>query len=180
MNKKKRLILELLDTHRLMTMATNRPDGWPQVTMVGYVNDGFLLYCFIARNSQKHANVLRDPRISIAIGSDTTKPLEIRGLSLAARAVVVTDPREFAYVAALRMKRYPEYASLPTAALRNADGQGARAAPQPPAEEVVLLRLEPELFSLLDYSRGFGHSDLVAFSERDLDQHLESLRHRWV
>jgi hypothetical protein len=23
-------ILELLDQHRLMSLATNRPDGWPQ------------------------------------------------------------------------------------------------------------------------------------------------------
>ena len=30
-------ILELLDQHRLMTVATNRPDGWPQATTVGYV-----------------------------------------------------------------------------------------------------------------------------------------------
>jgi Pyridoxamine 5'-phosphate oxidase len=27
-------ILELLDQHRLMTIATNRPDGWPQATTV--------------------------------------------------------------------------------------------------------------------------------------------------
>lgn len=47
-----------------MTMATIRPDGWPQATMVGYVNDGYLLYCFVARNTQKFANVERDPRIS--------------------------------------------------------------------------------------------------------------------
>ena len=27
-------ILELLDQHRLMTIATNRLDGWPQATTV--------------------------------------------------------------------------------------------------------------------------------------------------
>jgi Pyridoxamine 5'-phosphate oxidase len=32
-------ILELVDQHRLMTLATNRPDGWPQATTVGYVRD---------------------------------------------------------------------------------------------------------------------------------------------
>jgi hypothetical protein len=47
----KRFILRLLDEHRVMTLATNRPDGWPQATMVGYVNDGFLQYCFVARNA---------------------------------------------------------------------------------------------------------------------------------
>jgi hypothetical protein len=30
-------ILELLDQHRIRTLATNRPDGWPQATTVGYV-----------------------------------------------------------------------------------------------------------------------------------------------
>ena len=38
-----RKIVELLDQHRLMTVATNRPDGWPQATTVGYVNDGLTL-----------------------------------------------------------------------------------------------------------------------------------------
>ena len=36
-------ILELLDQHRLMTVATNKP-GWPQATTVGYVNDDLTLY----------------------------------------------------------------------------------------------------------------------------------------
>lgn len=44
-----------------MAIATNQPDGWPQATLVGYVNDWPFIYCFVARNSQKHANVLRDP-----------------------------------------------------------------------------------------------------------------------
>ena len=34
----KRLILELLGENRIMTIATNRPDGWPHATVVGYVN----------------------------------------------------------------------------------------------------------------------------------------------
>src|SRR3974390_3351997 len=84
-------ILRLLKEHRVMTVATNRPDGWPQATMVGYVNDGFLLYCFVARNAQKYANILRDPRVSIAIGSDAPQPRDIKGLSLAATASPVAD-----------------------------------------------------------------------------------------
>jgi hypothetical protein len=161
----KDLILRLLNKHRVMAMATNRPDGWPQTTMVGYVNDGFLLYCFIARNSQKHANIVRDGRVSIAIGSDAAQPLDIKGLSLAGWASAVGEEGEFHHVADLRLKRYPEYASLPPPVFRG-DGL-SRIAPQPSAG-VVLLRIAPEIFSVLDYSKGFGHSDLVAFSERDL------------
>ena len=160
MKEKKLLVLRLLDKHRVMALATNRPDGWPQVTQVGYVNDGFLLYCFVARDSQKHANILLDPRISASIGSDAPRPLDIEGLSLAGKADIVTDQSEFAYASRLRLKRYPEYA-VPVP--YKADGA----------------RIAPELFSVLDYSQGFGHSDLITFSDRDLELHVSSLRHRW-
>lgn len=160
-----------------MAIATNRPDGWPQVTSAGYINDGFLLYCFVAHNSQKHANILRDPRVSIAIGSDASRPLEIKGLSLAGRASVVTNQCEYEYVSGLRLKRYPEYAALPPSAFQEA--AAARISPQPPSGVVVLLRIAPDIFSVLDYSKGFGHSDLITFSDRDLDLHIRSLRHRW-
>lgn len=160
-----------------MALATNRPDGWPQVTLVGYVNDGFLLYCFVAHNSQKHANILHDPRVSAAIGSDAPHPLDIEGLSLAGKASVVTDQSEFNDISRLRLKRYPEYAiQRPTVSLAPA---AARTAPRPSSKDVVLLRIAPEIFSLLDYSQGFGHSDLVTFSERDLDVHIASSRHHW-
>jgi hypothetical protein len=33
-------ILALLDQRRTMRIATLRPDGWPQVTTVGYANEG--------------------------------------------------------------------------------------------------------------------------------------------
>lgn len=175
--KTKDLILQVLDSHRLMAIATNRPDGWPQVTLVGYANDGFLLYCFVARNSQKCANILRDGRVSIAIGSDAPQPCNIKGLSLAGRASIVTDESELDYVSRLRLQRYPEYAvALDAGASESA---AARISPRPSPGSVVLLRIEPEIFSVLDYSKGFGHSDLMTFSERDLDLHIESLRHRW-
>ena len=173
----KRLILRLLNEHRVMTLATNRPDGWPQATTVGYVNDGFLLYCYVARNTQKYANILRDARVAIAIGSDAPRPLDVKGLSLAGMASAVTDQDEFDAVGALRLKRYPEYADLPPPVLH--EGALRRISPQPLPDGVVLLRIAPEIISVLDYSKGFGHSDLVTFSERDLDVHVGSARHRW-
>ena len=89
---------------------------------MGYVNDGFLLYSFVANNAQKYVNIQRDSRISAAIGSDAARPLDIKGLSLAGRAAGVDDQSEFDHVAALRLKRYPEFADLPPPVLR----EGAR------------------------------------------------------
>jgi len=176
MPRLKSLILRLLDEHRVMTIATNRADGWPQATMVGYVNDGFLLYCFVARDTQKYANIQRDPRVSIAIGSDAPNPLDIKGLSLGGQATEVTDRTEFDDIAKVRLKKFPEYAALPSAS-----GQGAllRISPEPPRASVALLRIAPDIISVLDYSQGFGHSELVTFSERDLDVHVDTRRHRW-
>jgi nitroimidazol reductase NimA-like FMN-containing flavoprotein (pyridoxamine 5'-phosphate oxidase superfamily) len=175
----KKLILKLLNEHRVMTIATNRDDGWPQATMVGYVNDGFLLYCFVARQCQKHTNILRDSRVSITIGDDSRHPLKIQALSLAGRAAVVEDADERDHVAALRLRRFPEYGSPPPPPPPGDGIALSRVAPRPPSSGVVLLRIAPEVFSVLDYSKGFGHSDLVTFSERDLDLHLETLRHEW-
>lgn len=173
----KDLILRLLDSHRIMAIATVRPDGWPQVTSVGYVNDGFLLYCFVASNSQKHDNILRDSRVSIAICSDASNPLEITGLSLAGRASVVTNQREYEYLCGLRVKRYPEYATPDPSVFE--EPAATRISQRPPPDRVVLLRIAPDVFSVLDYSKGFGRSDLITFSERDLDLHIGSQRHRW-
>ena len=69
----KRRILELLDRHRVMSIATLRPDGWPQVTTVGYVNVGLTLYFLCGRDSQKAANLARDDRVSLARSTTTRR-----------------------------------------------------------------------------------------------------------
>ena len=66
------LIVRLLNEHRIMTLATNRSDGWPQATVVGYANDGLVLYCFVARTSQKYANW-------VAHNTDTAAGKNIQG-----------------------------------------------------------------------------------------------------
>ena len=121
-----------------MTIATNRPDGWPQATVVGYANEGLVLYSFIGRNSQKYANIRRDPRVSITIAKDYAQPLLIKGLSLAARVLVVEDSGEMEHAGDLLLRRYPEYKIMP---------------PPNPAE-VALLRITPEIITILDYSKG--------------------------
>jgi hypothetical protein len=89
-------ILELLEEHRLLTVATNRPDGWPQATTVGYVNDGLTIYFLCSPQSQKAANLAGDSRVSLTIDHDVSDPMAITGLSMAALAEPVTDTTEVA------------------------------------------------------------------------------------
>jgi nitroimidazol reductase NimA-like FMN-containing flavoprotein (pyridoxamine 5'-phosphate oxidase superfamily) len=151
------LILRLLDEHRLMTLATNRPDGWPQATVVGYANEGLKIYCFVARLSQKYANIARDARVSAAIASDFTEPLGIKGLSLAGKAALVADRSEFDRAGDIFMKRFPEYATWP----------------RPNPAMAPMLRITPTVISVVDYSKGFGHSDLVKVDHADMRVHKQ-------
>jgi general stress protein 26 len=100
-------VAELLGRARLMALGVNRPDGWPQVTTVGYVNDGLNLYFVVARDSQKFRNIAADPRVSVAIRPEGPDPDAV-GVSLAGRAVEVTDPVEVERLNRLVFERYPE------------------------------------------------------------------------
>ena len=149
MNEEIRLkILKLLDQHRIMRIATLRPDGWPQTTTVGYANDELTLYFLCAPDSQKAANLARDNRVSLTIDHDTPQVMEISGLSMAARAQAVGDAREGEKAMRMLMERYPQQSSLPFTSL-------------PSFAEVRIFRLTPRVISVLDYSKGFGHTDLV-------------------
>jgi nitroimidazol reductase NimA-like FMN-containing flavoprotein (pyridoxamine 5'-phosphate oxidase superfamily) len=143
----KQKIQALLNRHRTMRIATLRPDGWPQVTTVGYANEGFDLYFLCGPNSQKAANLARDDRVSLAIDDDTPQVMEITGLSMAAHAHVVDDPVESEKAMRLLFARYPEQKFLP--------------GPMPAPQDVRIFRLTPTVISVLDYSKGFGHTDLV-------------------
>lgn len=143
----RRKILAILDGHRIMSVATLRSDGWPQATTVGYANDGLTLYFLCGLDSQKAANIARDNRVSLTIDHDTPQVMEITGLSMAARAEPVLDHAEGRRVLDLLKARYAPQQSLPLA--------------MPKPEEVRIFRVKPVVISVLDYTKGFGHTDLV-------------------
>ena len=142
-------ILALIDEHRIMTIATLRPDGWPQATTVGYVNDGMKLWFLCGLDSQKAKNLALDSRVSITIDHDTPNIMAITGLSMAARTHRVTDRAEAEKVLRMLPLKYPDAPP------------GTRSMRMPAPEEVALFRVEPEIISVLDYTKGFAHTDLV-------------------
>ena len=145
--KIRRKILTLLDQHRIMTIATLRPDGWPQATTVGYASEGLTLYFLCGIGSQKDSNLTQDDRVSLTIDHDTPQVMEITGLSMAAHARPVTDRAEARKALDLLMRKYPPQGSLPL--------------PMPGPEDVRIFRVAPTVISVLDYTEGFGHTDLV-------------------
>ncbi|WP_375202613.1 pyridoxamine 5'-phosphate oxidase family protein [Hyphococcus sp.] len=140
-------ILDLLGKHRIMTIATLRPDGWPQATTVGYANEGLILYFVCGTDSQKAANLAKDNRVSLTIDSDADQLIDIKGLSMAAHAERLTDRAEGMMMMGLMFSNYPEQKGIPF---------------EPPKfEDVAVFRVTPKVISILDYSKGFAHTDLV-------------------
>ena len=143
----RKTIQAILDGQRIMSVATLRPDGWPQATTVGYVNDGMTLYFLCSPDSQKAANLARDKRLSLTINPDAGQLMQITGLSMAAFAEKVEDPDEADRVLRMMPAKYPVQQDLAIA--------------MPARDQICIFRVMPKVISVLDYSKGFGHADLV-------------------
>jgi nitroimidazol reductase NimA-like FMN-containing flavoprotein (pyridoxamine 5'-phosphate oxidase superfamily) len=137
--------VQILDQYRLMAIATLRPDGWPQNTMVGYANEDILLYFVISRHGQKFANLQKDNRVSLVIGRDFHDPQSILALSIAARADEVRDARQRERAIDQLLERHPGYEKLE----------------RPHPDHSAVMRANPQIITILDYSKGFGHADLL-------------------
>jgi PPOX class probable F420-dependent enzyme len=118
--------LDLLQSTVLAYMATIGPKGEPQVSAVWFTWDGTHLLFALNTKRQKYRNLLREPRIAIAI-ADPANPyraLEIRGRV----ARIDADPN-YRFINAASQKYLNRDAT--------SDETG-------PAEERVVIVVEPE------------------------------------
>lgn len=139
-------IIATLDAANDLTIATNRADGYPQATTVSFVNDGLRIYFGTWAQSQKARNLARDDRVSVTVNPAYKSWEEIKGLSLGGRARRVQSGEEMKRVFELMMRKFPQIAQFVNA----------------PGEELALYRIDAEVVSMLDYTQGFGHTELTA------------------
>jgi len=145
MDKAKRAqIVSIIDDVNDMTVATLRPDLYPQATTVSYVNDGLTIYFGTSPDSQKAKNLAWNNKVSLTIDRPYETWNEIEGVSMGAEVSPVTDAAEVRKVGELMLGKFPQLASFVP------DG----------ASTLALFRVEPKFISLLDYSQGFGHTEL--------------------
>jgi len=138
-------IISIIDNVQDMTIATIREDGYPQATTVSYVNEGLIIYFGSSVDSQKAKNIARNNKVSVTINRNYESWGDIEGLSMGAIASPITDPQEFKRVGSLMFEKFPQISNYVSE----------------DEEEPVLFRLDPTVISVLDYSKGFGHTELV-------------------
>lgn len=139
-------ILELLQASNTLTLATLRGDGWPQATTVAYVNHGLTLYVATGADAQKVRNIRHSPKVSLTINGNALDWGKLQGLSMAALAKVIESASERQSAARLLKKKFPALADF-----GDPEHQSGWA----------LLCIEPKVVSLIDYTKGFGHTLLV-------------------
>ncbi|QNN64655.1 pyridoxamine 5'-phosphate oxidase family protein [Sphingomonas rhizophila] len=141
--------IEILDNQRMMAISTVRPDGWPQTTIVGYANEGWRIYFAIFRSSQKFANIQRDDRVSIAVTSEPHSLGEIKAVYAGAHAAEVLDEKERLLAWQLLTERHPNLADFGP----------------PGMSDEALMRADCKYVSMLDYSKGIGHTEALTVGE---------------
>ncbi|HEY0843790.1 MAG TPA: pyridoxamine 5'-phosphate oxidase family protein [Noviherbaspirillum sp.] len=139
-------VLDIIDQGKDLTLATVRPDGYPQATTVSYAHDGMTIYAAIGKESQKAHNIRQNNKVSLTINNDYEDWDHIKGLSMAAVAELIEDDDEMHKAADCMLKRYPQLSQWSSTV--NTD-------------EIAFLRIRPQVISVLDYQKGFGHTDLV-------------------
>jgi len=104
-----------------------------------------VIYFVCAAESQKAGNIERNGKVSLTITLPYFSWEEIRGLSMGGRAAPVTDPKEVNRVSELMLHKFPQILRYAVAGKKG----------------VFLIRITPEVISVLDYRKGFGHTDLI-------------------
>ena len=109
------------------------------------MNDHLAIYFGYAAESQKAVNIARNEKVSLTINLAYSSWDEIRGVSIGGRSDRVTDPREMGRVGELMLRKFPQIAQYASTGMQG----------------IILFRIRPEIISVLDYRRGFGHTELV-------------------
>lgn len=138
-------IVSILNEAKDLTIATVREDGYPQATTVSYVNDGLSIYFGCAAQSQKAKNIAHSGKVSLTVNLPYASWEEIRGLSVGGKAAAIAESKEMNRVGQMMLRKFPQIARYAPADI----GQ------------LVLFRIAPEIISVLDYRKGFGHAELV-------------------
>lgn len=117
---------DILESQALAYLSTLGPNGEPQVSAVWFLWDGTHLRFAFNKKRQKYRNLLRDPRVAVALvdPSNAYRALELRGTV----ATIEGDP-DFRFINAASQKYLK----------RDASPQEAGA-----ADERVVIVVQPE------------------------------------
>jgi PPOX class probable F420-dependent enzyme len=98
---------ELLDSERVVTVASFGPRGWPHLMPLWYVVRDGEIWIWTYAKSQKVKNLERDPRATLLVESGH-EYTELRGVQIEAEAEIIRDTEQVVAFAKELTVRYSE------------------------------------------------------------------------
>jgi nitroimidazol reductase NimA-like FMN-containing flavoprotein (pyridoxamine 5'-phosphate oxidase superfamily) len=145
-------IARLMDRCRDMTLATARPDGSPAADTVSFARDGLTLYVATRRGSHKVRNLHSRDKVAATMRADYDGWSTVQGLSIIGTAQVLADDD-------------PEAAIAHECLARRFRHERSSPSPQD-LPDSVYLAIRPTEITLVDYTKGYGHRDVVRIPDR--------------
>ncbi|MBM2831320.1 MAG: hypothetical protein HW414_372 [Dehalococcoidia bacterium] len=146
-------VLTYLREHNAMSLAT-LSEGQPWAAAVFYVHDDRINLYFLSDPKARHSQqLMKNPRVSVAINEDYRDWREIKGIQLEGIAGKVTSPVEKARALTLYLSKFPfvrDFVTSPLAVLTHMAIAG-----KPFSVEVY--KVTPERLFYLDNETGFSH-----------------------
>ncbi len=141
------LAMRIFSAANELTLATVRSDGSPHASTVNFACEEMRLYAAISIDGGKAHELHNDTRVSLTVNAPYASWSEIQGLSIDGHAAFITDPAELSLASALLLQKLPEYGRI------IADPYIL------PWPGMIFIRILPQKLRLLDYTRGFGHTE---------------------
>jgi uncharacterized protein YhbP (UPF0306 family) len=143
----KQQILEYMESHNTMTLATCRDDV-PWAATVFYASDDLRLYFFSAPDSRHCQNLAANGRVAVTIQEDYRDWRKIKGIQLEGRVAAVDSLIEKGKAMAAYARKYPDvmkvFANPASGALYQA------------FLKVKFYCVAPEKVFFIDNEQGFG------------------------
>jgi uncharacterized protein YhbP (UPF0306 family) len=152
----KRQILDYMEAHNTMTLATCRGDV-PWGATVFYASDGLRLYFFSAPDSRHCQNLAANARVAVTIQEDYRDWRKIKGIQLEGRVAAVDSLIEKGKAMAAYARKYPDVMKIFDNPTSGALYQAFL--------KVRFYCVAPEKVFFIDNEKGFGKRQEMAIEE---------------
>jgi len=136
-------VVNYLENHRYLTLATVSSNGAPMAATVSYANNGTTIFFSTGKTTNKFKNITKNPNIALTVDEDYDNWGEIQGVQLMGKALLLEESSDIDMAKKTLGCKFPQMAHMP----KNID--------------FAFFKIEPTTAYFLDNSKGFGHRDKV-------------------
>ena len=147
------IILNYLEGHHTLSLATAGDDGLPHAATLFYVNRGLEIF-FVSSPSSRHGlNLKHNSQVSVTIDEDYDRWRLIKGIQMEGLVKTVGGIWENGRLALSFVKKFPDVADFFSAPQKLGEKIFSK------VEGVGFYELNPSRIYFIDNERGFGHRE---------------------